>query len=75
MAFRPIDQLSIHGSLSDGVVDLNDFKIGLARGELSAFGEWTLAEQSAELQFTSTMDFTALAPAFPGPLGRGLKSA
>ena len=68
----PIDEFSIHGSLGDGIVDLSDFKIGLERGELTAYGEWNLAERSAELQFTSSMDFTTLAPAFPGPLGQAL---
>ncbi|HEY0257866.1 MAG TPA: hypothetical protein VGC39_10525, partial [Candidatus Methylacidiphilales bacterium] len=68
----PVEEFSIHGSLSDGVVTLNDFKIGLERGDLTAYGEWNLAERSAELQFTSSMDFTTLAPAFPGPLGQAL---
>jgi hypothetical protein len=68
----PVDEFTVHGSLSEGVVTLSDFKIGLARGELTAYGEWNLAERSAELQFTSSMDFTALAPAFPGPLGQAL---
>ncbi len=68
----PVAELSIHGSLNDGIVDLSDFKIGLQRGELTAYGEWNLDEHSAELQFTSSMDFTSLAPAFPGPLGRAL---
>jgi hypothetical protein len=68
----PVNEFSIHGSLSDGVVELSDFKIGLDRGELSAYGEWNLAERSATLQFTSSMDFTTLAPAFPGPLGLAL---
>ncbi len=68
----PVEEFSIHGSLSDGIVSLSDFKIGLGRGELSAYGEWNLAGRSAELQFTSTMDFTTLSPAFPGPLGQAL---
>ncbi len=68
----PVEEFAIHGSLSDGVVTLNDFKIGLARGDLTAYGEWNLAEHSAELQFTSSMDFTLLAPAFPGPMGQAL---
>jgi hypothetical protein len=68
----PVDELSIHGSLNDGIVELSDFKIGLERGELTAYGEWNLAGHTAELQFTSSMDFTTLAPAFPGPLGRAL---
>jgi len=68
----PVDEFSIHGSLSDGIVELSDFKIGLQRGELTAYGEWNLAERSAELQFISSMDFTTLAPAFPGPLGQAL---
>lgn len=68
----PVSDLSIHGSLGDGIVELSDFKIGLERGELTAYGEWNLAERSAELQFTSSMDFTSLAPAFPGPLGQAL---
>ncbi|HEY0257143.1 MAG TPA: AsmA-like C-terminal region-containing protein [Candidatus Methylacidiphilales bacterium] len=68
----PIDELSIHGSLNDGVVELSDFKIGLDRGELTAYGEWNLADRSAELQFTSSADFTSMAPAFPGPLGEAL---
>jgi hypothetical protein len=68
----PVDEVSIHGSLADGVVDLSDFKIGLERGELSAYGEWNIAERSAELQFTSSMDFTTLEPAFDGPVGRAL---
>jgi hypothetical protein len=68
----PVEELSVHGSLNEGVVELSDFKIGLERGELTAFGEWNLAGHSAELQFTSSMDFTTLAPAFPGPLGQAL---
>ncbi|MCE0521422.1 MAG: hypothetical protein LV480_00750 [Methylacidiphilales bacterium] len=68
----PVEELSIHGSLNDGVVELSDFKIGLERGELTAYGEWNLADRSATLHFTSSMDFTTLAPAFPGPLGRAL---
>ena len=68
----PVDEVSIHGSLSDGVVELSDFKIGLDRGELSAYGEWNLGDRSAELQFTSSMDITTLALAFPGPLGQAL---
>src|SRR5476651_1863924 len=68
----PVDELSIHGSLNDGVVELSDFKIGLDRGDLTAYGEWNLADRTAELQFTSSMDFTTLAPAFPGPLGQAL---
>ena len=68
----PVDEFSIHGSLNDGVVELSDFKIGLDRGDLTAYGEWNLDDHTAELQFTSSMDFTTLAPAFPGPLGRAL---
>jgi hypothetical protein len=68
----PVDELSIHGSLNEGVVQLDDFKIGLERGELSAYGEWNLANRNAVLQFTSSMDITTLAPAFPGPLGQAL---
>ena len=68
----PVDEFSIHGSLNDGIVELSDFKIGLDRGELTAYGEWNLADRTAELQFTSSMDFTTLAPAFPGPLGQAL---
>jgi len=44
----------------------------LERGDLTAYGEWNLADHHAELQFTSSMDFTTLAPAFPGPLGQVL---
>ena len=68
----PVDELSIHGSLSDGIVELSDFKIGLERGDLTAYGEWNLADHTAELEFTSSADFTTLAPAFPGPLGQAL---
>jgi len=68
----PVDELSIHGSLNDGIVELSDFRIGLARGDLTAYGEWNLADRTAALQFTSSMDFTTLAPAFPGPLGQAL---
>ena len=68
----PVDEFSIHGSLDDGIVELSDFKIGLDRGDLTAYGEWNLADRNAELQFTSSMDFTTLAPAFPGPLGQAL---
>src|SRR5476649_854201 len=68
----PVDEFSIHGSLNDGIAELSDFKIGLERGDLTAYGEWNLPDRTAELQFTSSMDFTALAPAFPGPLGRAL---
>lgn len=68
----PVDEFSIHGSLNDGIVELSDFKIGLERGDLTAYGEWNLADRTAELQFTSSMDFTTLAPAFPGPLGQAL---
>jgi hypothetical protein len=68
----PVNEFSISGSLSDGLVELSDFKIGLERGQLSAYGEWNLAARTAELQFTSSMDFTTLAPAFPGPLGQAL---
>jgi hypothetical protein len=68
----PVEEFSIHGSLNDGIVELSDFKIGLERGDLTAYGEWNLADRTAELQFTSSMDFTTLAPAFPGPLGRAL---
>ena len=68
----PVEEVSLHGSLADGVVDLSDLKIGLERGELTAYGEWNLEEHSAELQFTSSLDFTTLAPAFPGPLGNAL---
>jgi AsmA-like C-terminal region len=68
----PVDEFSIHGSLNDGIVELSDFKIGLERGDLTAYGEWNLADHTAALQFTSSMDFTTLAPAFPGPLGQAL---
>ena len=68
----PVDEISIHGSLNDGIVELSDFKIGLERGDLTAYGEWNLAERHAELQFTSSADFTTFAPAFPGPLGEAL---
>jgi hypothetical protein len=69
----PVSEISMHGSLADGVVDLSDFKIALEHGELTAYGEWNLTEYSAELQFTSSLDFTTLAPAFPGPLGNALQ--
>jgi hypothetical protein len=69
----PIEEFSLHGSLSEGVVDLNDFKIALERGELTAYGEWNIAERSAELQFTSSADFTSLAPGFTGALGQALR--
>jgi hypothetical protein len=69
----PVAEISLHGSLADGVVDLSDLKIGLDRGELAAYGEWNLEDHSAELQFTSSLDFTTLAPAFPGPLGNALQ--
>jgi hypothetical protein len=68
----PVDELSIRGSLNDGVAELTDFKIGLERGELSAYGEWNLGDHTAALQFTSSMDITTLAPAFPGPMGQAL---
>lgn len=68
----PVEELVIRGSLMDGVVTLSDFRIGLTRGELTAYGEWNLADRSAELQFNSSLDFTTLAAAFPGPLGRAL---
>jgi hypothetical protein len=68
----PVDEFSIHGSLNDGIVELSDFRIGLERGDLTAYGEWNLADRTAALQFTSSMDFTTLAPAFPGPLGQAL---
>jgi hypothetical protein len=68
----PIEEFGIHGTLGDGVVNLNDFKIGLDRGELTAYGEWNLGDHAAELQFISSMDFTTLAPAFPGALGNAL---
>jgi hypothetical protein len=68
----PVQEFSIHGSLNDGIVELSDFKIGLDRGDLSAYGEWDLADRSAELRFTSSADFTSFAPAFPGPLGQAL---
>jgi len=68
----PVDEFSIHGSMSDGLVTLSDFKIGLDRGDLTAYGEWNLTERTAELQFLSSMDITALAPAFSGPLGAAL---
>ncbi len=68
----PVDELSIRGSLNDGIVELSDFKIGLERGDLTAYGEWNLADRTAEVQFTSSADFTTLAPAFPGPLGQAL---
>jgi hypothetical protein len=69
----PVAEVSVHGSLADGVVDLADLKIALERGELSAYGEWNLEDHAAELQFTSSLDFTTLAPAFPGPLGHALE--
>ena len=69
----PIEDFAIHGTLGDNIVNLDDFKIGLSRGELTAYGEWNLTERSAELQFTSSMDFTVLAPAFPGPLGNAME--
>jgi hypothetical protein len=68
----PVDEFSIHGSLNDGVVELSDFRIALDRGDLTAYGEWNLSDRTANLQFTSSMDFTTLAPAFPGPLGQAL---
>jgi len=68
----PVDEFSVHGSLSDGIITLSDFKIGLGRGDLTAYGEWKLAERSGQLQFISSMDFTALSPAFPGPTGQML---
>jgi hypothetical protein len=68
----PVEELAIHGSLNDGIVELTDFKIGLDRGDLTAYGEWNLADRTAELQFTSSADFTSFAPAFPGPLGQAL---
>ena len=67
----PVDEFSIRGSLNDGVVELTDFKIGLERGELTAYGTWNLGDHSAALQFTSSMDFTTLAPAFPGTARAG----
>jgi hypothetical protein len=68
----PVDDFDLRGTLGDGVVNLNTFKIALDRGELDAYGEWNLADHSAALQFTSSMDFTTLAPAFPGSLGNAL---
>jgi hypothetical protein len=68
----PIDEFDIRGTLGDGVVELSDFKIALERGDLTAYGQWNLGTHSAELQFTSSMDFTTLAPAFPGTLGNAL---
>jgi hypothetical protein len=68
----PVDEFSIRGTLNDGVAELTDFTIGLPRGELNAYGTWDLAGHTAELQFTSSADFTTLAPAFPGPLGQAL---
>jgi hypothetical protein len=68
----PVAELGIEGTLGDGVVNLNDFRIGLDRGELTAYGNWNLAEHAAQLRFSSSMDFTTLAPAFPGALGNAL---
>ena len=37
-------------------MELSDFKIGLERGDLTAYGEWNLADRTAALQFTSSME-------------------
>ncbi len=63
----PVDEISLHGTLNDGLVELADFKIGLERGDLTAYGEWNIEKRSAELQFTSSPRFHhARPPPFPG---------
>jgi hypothetical protein len=68
----PVEELSIHGSLHDDTVDLSDFKVAAPRGDLSAYGEWNIQKHTAQLQFTSSMDFTTFAPAFSGAAGAAL---
>ena len=68
----PVEDLSIHGSLHDDTVDLSDFKVAAPRGDLAAYGEWNLKSRTAQLQFTSSMDFTTFAPAFSGAAGAAL---
>ena len=69
----PVDELSIRGSLNDGVAEMSRLQDrprarridGLRRME-------SRRPHRCALQFTSSMDFTTLAPAFPGALGQML---
>ena len=70
-----MDEFSIHGSLNDGVVELSDFKIGLERGELTAYGEWNIADRSAELAVHFLDGFHDAGARFSGSAGAGLEPA
>jgi hypothetical protein len=67
-----IDEISAEAALTGGVATLSDLHIRLARGELTATGEADLAKKRANLEFSSTLDFTPLAVAFPGHVGEAL---
>lgn len=58
-----INEIALNAKLNEGALTLDDFHIRLARGEFSLYGQWRLEEPRAQIEFTSNLDFTPLAPA------------
>ncbi|PAW79397.1 MAG: hypothetical protein B9S32_02320 [Verrucomicrobia bacterium Tous-C9LFEB] len=59
-----VNELGLTAKLADGVLTLDDLHVRLARGEFSLYGQWHVTETKAQLEFSSNLDFTPLAPAF-----------
>jgi hypothetical protein len=62
----PIQEVALSANLKDGLFKLNEFRVRLARGEFSVYGEWRTSDKKTELQFNSNLDFTPLAGALAG---------
>lgn len=67
-----IDEVAAEATLSGGIATLSDFHVRLDRGELAATAEADLEKKRGSLEFSSTLDFTPLAAAFPGRAGEAL---
>lgn len=58
-----INEIGLNLQMAEGVLTLDDFHVRLARGEFSVYGQWHTAQSKAEVEFSSNLDFTPLAPA------------
>ena len=67
-----IDEVAAEATLANHVATLSDFHVRLDRGELDVTAEADLAKKRAGVEFSSTLDFTPLAAAFPGHVGDAL---
>jgi hypothetical protein len=69
-----VEELALVARMENETVNLNELRVKLTRGELLASGSALLAQRTAELEFTSDLDFSLMASVF-GPQWRDVVGA